>query len=111
MSLSEVCEGAHVWPASALMTLGLLTMVIVWLCRMSTHNDHLSPDLLFISHPPSYFLFFLFITCLSLLPLFACPHTMIINLFPPLFVRLTFFFPLSTISPSLSLPSLHVDTQ
>ena len=38
----HVREGAHVWPASALLTLGLVTMVIVWLCRMSTHNDHSS---------------------------------------------------------------------
>ena len=37
--LDKISEGAHVWPASALLTLGILTMVVVWLCRMSTHNS------------------------------------------------------------------------
>ena len=37
--LDNISEGGHVWPASALLTLGILTMVVVWLCRMSTHNS------------------------------------------------------------------------
>jgi len=34
--LDRVSEGAHVWPASALLTLGTFVIVVVWLCHMST---------------------------------------------------------------------------
>ena len=36
--LDKVVEGAHVWPASALLTLGTLVMAVVWLSHMSVHN-------------------------------------------------------------------------
>jgi len=37
--LDKVSEGVHVWPASALLTVGTLVMTVVWLCRMSAHNS------------------------------------------------------------------------
>jgi len=37
--LDRISEGAHVWPASALLTLGTLIMTVVWLCQMSTDGS------------------------------------------------------------------------
>ena len=37
--LDAVLEGAHVWPASALLTLGTLVMAVAWLSHMSVHNS------------------------------------------------------------------------
>jgi len=39
--LDKISEGVHVWPASALLTLGTLIMTVVWLCFTNT-NDYLS---------------------------------------------------------------------
>jgi len=37
--VDEVAEGAHVWPASALLTLGTLAMAVAWLSYMSVHDS------------------------------------------------------------------------
>jgi len=36
--LDKVAEGAHVWPASALLIVGTLVMAVAWLCHMSVHS-------------------------------------------------------------------------
>jgi len=37
--VAEGAEGGHVWPASALLTLGTLAMAVAWLGHMSVHNS------------------------------------------------------------------------
>jgi len=36
--LDSVSAGAHVWPASALLTVGTLVVAVAWLSHMSVHN-------------------------------------------------------------------------
>lgn len=37
--LDKISEGGHVWPGSALLTLGALVMAVVWLRMVSAHDS------------------------------------------------------------------------